>query len=328
MTKSRSSLVGFAGLRWLLPLVGLSTIGVTACTPATSQRGRGAAPAVMELSELAPGIPNKPELVTIIPFFRDLESHEAPMPATLSPAEFHKTDVLLPAEVDGIRGVFSFDLGAAPTVFNRAFLQPNAKGGVDTITDAHRIPDTTPHLERLGPGDVRRFDKVHVRLKLGTLVDDFNDSNLARVLDAPSNTYNAVLGHLWNDFSWGYSLSLGNLGPAAFEPFETIVDYTRKRVVLIRLDSIGNRMVQVSAYTPRYITALEPVDMVGGIPNLGIAVGPKDVLDTVNATKNVYLKIVDTGAPLGGGMLLGYDFLSKLGAFGLNQRKHEFYLYR
>jgi hypothetical protein len=288
---------------------------ITACAPATSQSGAGAATAVKEPPELAPGIPNKPDLVTIIPFYQKPDMTER-----------EKTKVVLPADIDGVHGIFVFDLGSTPMMINRTFLQPNAKGGVDTVTDASRVADNTPRSDYMSGLD--GFDKAHVRLKLGTLIDDFDDPNLSRALGAPSNKYNVMMGHLWGNFGWVFSPRLGNIGPAAVEQFETIIDYPQKRVILIRLDSAGNRMVAVPAYTPRYTAALKPVELMSGIPSLGINVGPLDMLDTANAATNTNLKILDTGAPQSGGNILGYDFLSNLGVFGLNQRKHEFYLYR
>ena len=120
-------------------------------------------------------------------------------------------------------------------VLNRTFLQPSTTGNVDTITDANRIPDHTPMEDYLvgGPKD---WEKVHVTLRIGTLLDQFDDPGLTHAAEEQNpSRYNAMLGHLWGNFSWVFGPRLGNIGPAALEQFETIIDYTHRRVILIRL---------------------------------------------------------------------------------------------
>jgi hypothetical protein len=241
-----------------------------------------------------------------------------------------QTKAVIEAEIDGHRGVFIFDLGDEPMMLNRTFLQPNAAGGVDTVTDANRIPDNTPRTNYMNPGNFSQFDKAHVTVRMGTLESRFDDSQLIAALGAPDSTrHNVMLGHLWGNFGWVFGPRLGNIGPAALEPFEAIVDYTHRRVVLIRLDSAGHRMVQVPGYTPGWTGPLLSVPT--GLPSihaLGIKVGPWNILDTVHTVNNSQTKIIDTGAPSNGGRVLGYPFLSQFGAFGINQRTHQFILYQ
>ena len=141
--------------------------------------------------------------------------------------------------------------------------------------------------------------------------------------------YNVVLGHLWGNFGWVFGPRLGNIGPAVLEPFETIIDYTNRRVVLIRLDSAGRRLATVPGYTPRWHAPL--LDVPTGIPglaSLGLAVSPCGKLETDEPLNNVRIMTLDTGAPSDGGGILGYPFLSRRGVFGINQRTHQFMLYR
>jgi hypothetical protein len=130
---------------------------------------------------------------------------------------------------------------------------------------------------------------------------------------------------LWGNFSWVFSPRLGNIGPAVYEQFETIIDYTHQRVVLIRLDPAGHRLINVPAYTPKW-TAPLVVELAEAGTNLKLAVGPDNTLDTLTTANNTQVKLLDTGTPASQGDILGYDFLSHLGVFGLNQRTHQFIL--
>ena len=271
-----------------------------------------------ESAAILPGIPNRPDLVTVVPFYTKPEE-----------TDLEKTKVVIEAEIDGRRGVFIFDLGDEPVMLNRTYLQPNASGGVDTVTDANRTVDNTPRTDYFDRDNFTQFDRAHVTVRIGTLVSHFDDPQLTVALkESNLHRVNVLLGHLWGDFGWVFAPRLGNIGPAVIEPFEAIVDYTHKRVVLIRLDSAGHRMVDVPAYTPRWTTPLVhvPID-VYNLQSLGIAVGPENQLDTLIASNNTQINIIDTGAPEDGGGVLGYPFLSQFGAFGINQRTHEFILY-
>jgi hypothetical protein len=265
------------------------------------------------------GIPNRPNDVTVIPFFTKPDE-----------TDLEKTKAVIEAEIDGHRGVFIFDLGAGTAVLNRTFLQPNAKGGVDTVTDANRIPDNTPRADYINSADMeRQLDHVHVTVKVGTLVSHYDDPALTAFMgEKDPHRYNAELGHLWGNFGWVFGPRLGNLGPAVFQPFETIVDYTHRRIVLIRLDSAGHRVVDVPAYTPQTQVPLASVPVGAGFTALDLAVDPCNSLDTTDPSRNLWFKMLDTGAPTDGGNILGYPFLSHFGVFGVNQRTHQFILYR
>ena len=265
------------------------------------------------------GIPNRPNDVTVIPFYT--KPNETPL---------EQTKAVIEAEIDGHRGVFIFDLGAGTAVLNRTFLQPNAKGGVDTVTDANRIPDNTPRSDYINSAEQeRQLDHVHVTVKVGTLVSNYDDSALTAFMqEKDPHRYNAELGHLWGNFGWVFGPRMGNLGPAVFQPFETIVDYTHRRIVLIRLDAAGHRVVDVPAYTPRATMPLLSMPEGAGFTALGLAVDPCDSLDTSAPERNLWIKLLDTGSPSNGGNILGYPFLSGLGVFGINQHTHQFILYR
>ena len=268
--------------------------------------------------ELVAGVPNRPDLVTVVPFFSKPDE-----------TDLEKTKAVIQAEIDGRRGVFIFDLGDEPMMLNRTYLQPNTAGGVDTVTDANRTQDSTPRTDYMNQNNFSQFDKAHVTVRIGTLVSHFEDTDLTAALSEPNaHRYNVMLGHLWGNFGWVFGPRLGNIGPSAIEPFEAIVDYTNKRVILIKLDSAGHRMVDVPAYTPRWTESLLNVPMgLQGLHALGIKVTSDNGLDTLNATNNTETKVIDTGAPQDANEILGFPFLSQFGTFGINQRTHQFILY-
>jgi hypothetical protein len=185
-------------------------------------------PSVLAGAPADSGIPHRPDLVTVVPFV------ETGAPLTAGEA----TRVPIIAEVDGWRGLFLLDTGNPYVDLNRAFLRPKPGGGVDTVrdtdtTDRHRLPDW------------EGMDSVHVVLRIGTLLD-----TLAPLPDGPNpRRLNAFVDHIMKVIP-DFEPRLGMLGLAALEPFETIIDYRRRRVVLIRLDAAGHRLVDVPAYTP------------------------------------------------------------------------------
>ena len=94
------------------------------------------------------GIPNQPDVVTVVPFY--WKPNETAQ---------EQTKVVIPAEVDGAHGIFILDLGSPILCLNRTFSQPNATGGIDSVTDANRAPESG------------NWDKVHVTMRIGTLLD-------------------------------------------------------------------------------------------------------------------------------------------------------------
>jgi hypothetical protein len=133
---------------------------------------------------------------------------------------------------------------------------------------------------------------------------------------------------MWGNFSWVFAPRLGNIGLNVLGQFETIIDYTHKRVVLIKLDSAGNRLAKVPAYTPQWTAPLIDVPLANDARQWwGVHVKPDFTLDTANTANNTLLKVMDTGAPTNG-KLLGYPFLSQFGVVGFNHRTHQFILYK
>ena len=313
VTSLRTALVGRYSL---LPLVIFLTIVADGCATAATTQREQAATTQMPARELAPGIPDLPDLVTVVPFYsKPDETGE------------EQTLVAMPVEIDGLHGIVLLDLGAAFTTLNRTFLQPNSIGGVDSITDDNRISDHTP-WNQIVLDRPREWEKVHVTMRIGTLLVNLEDPDLnsaARVRN--QYQYNAVLGHMWNNFGGPFAPRLGHIGPAALQQFETIVDYKNKQVVLIRLDSKGHRMAAVPAYMPRWAAPLVPVPYYESMHTWGLAVGPQNILDTLNTAHNTKVKMLDTGTSDSNDRLLGYDFLNNLGVFGINQRTQQFLLY-
>ena len=212
------------------------------------------------------------------------------------------------------------NLGDPDVDLNRTFLQPSPIGGVDTIptNDYKRIQETDT---------VRDKGVAHVTLRIGTLLDNFDTSTMRT---PTPHRFNAGLNHKFNNYSWVFAPRLGDIGLAALEPFETIIDYPHRLVVLIRLDSAGRRLAQVPAYTPQWSTplidiALDPRHLESKC-RWGIAVRRNYTLDTVDTRQNTVTHVLDTSSPFDG-PLLGYPFLSHLGVVGFNHRTRQFILY-
>ena len=180
---NRSSLTSLASARWGFLVLSVVTAS-NACAPrATTPAATAAVPqsgmGSRSSSSIAiPGVPNLPDVVTVVPFY----SKE-------NETEKEKTKVVIPAEVDGLHSIFILDLGCPPLMLNRTFLQPSSTGGIDTVTDANRIPDKTTE------NDPSTFDKVHVTMRIGTLLVKFDDPSM-------QGPYNALLGHEWGNFGW------------------------------------------------------------------------------------------------------------------------------
>ena len=273
-----------------------------------------------------PAVPPRSELVTIVPFYREAHIIE----------ERNQWAVFIMAEVDGHRGVFMLDTGSPIFSLNRTFLQPSPTGGIDTVTDANRLPDHVGNT-------VDTWGQVHIKdVRIGTL--DVNVVEPTTPASDPRHV-NAFLNHIWNNYVFVDTPRLGNIGLSVLEPFETIVDYRRQCVVLIRLDSTGHRLAAVPEYTPKWITPL--IDKNSGEPGFnhgisgmqywGIAVyeqeqgDPQSIaVDTANDSNDLQrILAIDTGSDevywFG---MIGYNFLHKFGAIGFNHRTHQFIGYQ
>jgi hypothetical protein len=315
-------------LYWFTPLVGILTTIASVCSVASTPLVAQSPATRQPTPPQVPGIPNRPDMVTVVPFY-----------TKAGETDQEKTKVIIPAEVSGHQGLFILDLGEADLDLNRTFLRPRAAGGLDTVlatdtADTHRLPEWD--------GD----DQVHVTFRIGTMkVDPAN---------FPKSNLNASLNHSFGNFSWVFAPHLGNIGPSALEPFETIIDYTHRRVVLILLDSAGHRLVDVPAYTPKWSAPLIDMDrharwwgvrmLLGGVPDSLIFDTGAPINSLSPATK------ARVGTHLANGALdslvlagrtftavpfeddsydiLGYSFLGQLGVVGFNHRTHQFILYR
>ena len=288
----------------------------TACPSVAARTPSVSSPAILvnrrgtDPTTFIPGVPNRPDLVTVVPFYWKPNETER-----------EQTKVVIPAEIDGHRSIFIVDIGCSPLILNRTFLQPSPTGGIDTVTDANRIRDT------IQENDLFHFDRVHVQtVRIGTFKIAVEDTGI-------DGGGNALLGHEWGNFSWVFSPRLGNIGLSVLAQFETIIDYTHRRLVLIRLDSAGHRLVDVPAYTPRWSAPL--LDLNCWNKNrwcawgVAVAVRPEGLtLDTLQTAKNTRPMELDTGAPTNWVNTVGYPFLHSLGVVGFNHRTHQVILYR
>jgi hypothetical protein len=181
-----------------------------ACWPATTT------PSVLR-PPTGPGLPDLPELVTVVPF------------------QLYYGFILLQAEVDGHHGTFLLDTGSPLITLNSQYLQRDPHGNPDTVAA------TTPAT------DHKREEVTIHTLRIGTLFLHLDTADLG----SPERNYrtNALIMTDSRMQQFGRPL-LGWLGLPAMAPFETIIDYTHQRLILIRLDVAGHRLATVPLFTP------------------------------------------------------------------------------
>lgn len=314
-------------------LLVVGSVWMSMATPLTAQSTSTPQPATLQVA----GIPNRPDLVTVVPFY--WKPHET---------DIEQTRVVFSAEVGGHRGILLLDLGDPDLDLNRTFLRPGVTGGLDTVQatdtmDKHRLPGWDGQ------------DSAHVTLWIGTLSIDFVDPTKP----TDPRHINALLNHQFGNYAQVFPPRLGNIGPIALEQFETIIDYTHRRLVLIRLDSAGRRLVQVPMYTPTWSAPLvdipigkgkywwgvqatlaeKPTTMFFDTGSEGnyLTTGTEtraaahivhDTLDSLVIAGRVFGPVVlrsDATPPLD---VLGFPFLSQLSVVGFNHRTRQFLLYR
>ena len=167
-------------------------------------------------------LPDRPDLVTAIPF-RYPAGHE------------HDGSVFIEAVADGQRGTFILDVGSPEFQFVADSVQPSQTGGIEP---AH-------------PGRPQKIVHITIHtLQVGTIVVPMSPTIMGAPPNASGKTNGVILPSSYN--------MLGNLGLTSIEPFETIIDYAQQRVVFIRLDTAGRRLLPVPAYTPLGAVALVP----------------------------------------------------------------------
>lgn len=199
-----------------------------------------------------PGVPNRPDMVTVVPFQLWRGPKDAWIGQEMALLFFH-------AEMEGIDGTYMFDTGNPQQWFNRDSLPPNPafaklKGEEQALTVIHteRIGTLTVHLD----STVGEPLKMYTNAQVGVNYDPANNK-----------------------------LVTGHIGLNGIEPFEVIVDFVHQRLIWIRLDSTGRRMVVVPAYTPAGMVPLVPCDIHGSPLNpaewWGIEGRRGGVLDTL-----------------------------------------------
>ena len=323
MMRPPCSLVRSCRLCSLLPVLG-SLLLVLACASRSGTAHTSNAAAKGWSGTLtAAGIPAQSDLLTVVPL--------------LHPKSFeHQGLVLFEADVDGHRGIFVLDTGSPNIGFNSRYIKRRSIGGIDTLLESTKEDihdeDVTVHTVRIGT-IVARLDSV----PLGPPIPwDWNAD-----VEGP-----------------GAVGLLGNLGLNVMENFETIIDYTNQRLVLIRLDSTGHRMVQVPEYSPIGTLRLLPVGWVtnpvhnywGVLTHRGtkfdtllVDTGSPgtDTTDEVSERAADQIRkeflvghaptsidLGDDGRKLLVPKMLCYQFLHRLGVVGFNLRTHQLISYR
>jgi len=281
-----------------------------------------------------PNLPVNSDQVTVVPFQVPLDQVRVP------------GSILVSAEVDGHRGTFLLDTGSPLIFLNPDYLRPNATGGVDTVTTPPRAPlDSAP------------FVTVHT-LRIGSILYHC-DAGPVEISETRFRS-NAYLLDDDRIRDQGYPV-LGFLGLAALAPFETIIDYTHQRLILIRLDAAGHRLVPVSAYQPAMVLSLIPTaDSQGygvsartggltGFYHLDTGAPENEVtkvtrqrlgahlvsqqtwgewtLDTLSVGTHPYAHVPMTFSWFPND-ILGYPFLRAFGTVGFNFRARQFVVYQ
>lgn len=249
--------------------------------------------------------------------------------------------VLFPAEVDGHRGNFILDTGSGNITLERDSLPPDPR---------------TAHLH----GEQRANITVHTE-RIGTLFTRLDSIDVGPPVPQPSN---AEVQVDYDSLGTNKYARLGNIGLNGMEPFEVIVDYVHQRLVWIRLDTAGRRLVDVPAYTPAASIPLIPTG-IHVIPMYapqwwGIEVGRGGEVDTLLVDSGTQTetglseaeqqlaadqlrRALVTRSPSGpvhaNGItlpgpkardlnILGYFFLRELGVVGFNLRTRRLILYQ
>ena len=173
--------------------------------------------------------------------------------------------ILLPATMGGRHGIFQLDTGDPWGQLLRQYVKSDGTGNLDTV----RAGDSLPDQGGIYDADVT-LGTLHVRASAMIMLDS---------------------GYAQNH---RFQSNLGRVGLNALASVETIIDYRRHRLVLIRLDSAGHRLTAVPAYTPVTTIPLLKLDQgeLYGSANVHWALVAHigDVVDTL---------VIDTGTPVG-----------------------------
>lgn len=139
--------------------------------------------------------------------------------------------ILVQTEVNGRHGIFVLDTGCPLVVLNREYVMAKAGGGLDTVTGAQHTGYEN------GNAETATVQTLHAGSFPMTEVHD------AMVAKVPG----LVLA--------GTPI-LGILGVSALLPYETILDYRHQRLILIPLNTAGQRITPVAAYEPAATVAM------------------------------------------------------------------------
>ena len=171
--------------------------------------------------------------------------------------------ILVPAEVNGHRGVFVLDPEAPVILLNSEYVTPTSTGGLDTNTAALAADTRAAKNGNITP--VWTSDSVQMRI--GTLTMSVTRQSEGAKRYIPYVAVAAPMHAL--SAAWGGHV-LGILGLPVMAPYETVLDYAHQRLTLIPVDSVGRRRVAMPAYTP---TTTVPFTFNEGTINVEARVG-------------------------------------------------------
>lgn len=186
----------------------------------------GCTQANVRTTEVSPAddLPNRPDLVTVVPF----------QPYTGAEGFILLSNV----ELDGMRGTVVLDTGSPVFYLNGRYVQSNDSGEIDTV--------------RAGTSRAQMAGFVRT-MRIGTLVQHFDAGHTTLIhpgIMSPGTNALIVPDTIDRRLAQWHQPVLGLMGLVALTSFETILDYRHRRLILIRLDSAGHRLIDVPAYTP------------------------------------------------------------------------------
>lgn len=194
---------------------------------------------------------------------------------TLVPFELVGGTILVHATIDGWSGEYVLDTGAPVVALNCLVVHPAG------------APQSCGHPSSNNSGTDQDYVQIGFQLhtmRVGTLtlaIDSVND-DIVRKHYKRNGILSNHPGLAAVQQATGRPIT-GVLGLNVLAPFETIIDYSQQRLVLIRLDAAGHRLAPVPAYTPRET-----------IPLIELKTGHYALQGNVDGASAVFL--IDTGA--------------------------------
>lgn len=200
--------------------------------------------------------------------------------------------VCVSAAVNGHRGLFLLDDGSPAILLNREYLQPAAQGnGLDTVAGMYEEDSALKH----GVADKSPdWTANAVTVQIGSLVIPVTAQDAGSTMSMFGVAIAVPLPKV-TEKTWGFK-PLGILAFQLLSHYETIVDYTHRRLTLMPIDSVGRHLVVDTAYKPAATIPLIPKNHSG--LHFYVEVNLGGIMDTMNIDSGEsYNKLNTTTTP-------------------------------